>query len=103
MTTKMLVTGEIKPHIAQLLIWIIQTTFDSGGDGTSFLYLRNYSIDQLVESGVLTNLPYDWQIIKDDKYLFIGENEEWVMITDNENEFEAEIKRHGLYDCFVIY
>ena len=116
--TKLPITDEIKPHIAQLLSWIFQTTLNSGGDGTAFLYLRDHSIEQLVESGVLANLPDGWeiiecdvladapdgqQIIKNDKYLAIGENQEWVIITDSKSEFEIEIERQRFYDCFVVY
>ena len=67
------------------------------------LYLRDHSIEQLVESGILVNSPDGWQIIKNDKYLFIGENQEWVIITDSKSEFETEIERQRFYDCLVAY
>lgn len=101
--TKIPITDEIKPHVVQLLDWIFQTTSNSGGDGTAFLYLRNHSIEQLVESGILANSPDGWEIVKNDKYLFIGENQEWVIITDNKSEFETEIERQRFYDCLVVY
>ena len=75
-----------KQHVLNILHWLIDGVLSSGGDGDGIWYSKFYSvadIKKLIEDEKL--LPGFWKMeFKEDGSLHLGDNQEWLTITNNE-------------------
>ena len=80
-----------KEHTLTFIKWLIEEVQSSGGDGDGVWYSKLYSIQDIKEL-ILTNdlLPDHWMVEVGEDYISMGENEEWLIITNSEKNFKNQ-------------
>lgn len=81
---------ESRPHLLKLIDFIYNEVGRAGGDGDALWYSRFYEIKDIKalveEYNEKTRFP--WEVKTDgDNTLHWGTNQEWVIITNNEEEY----------------
>jgi hypothetical protein len=81
-----------KEHVIILLRWLVEEVLSAGGDGDGIWYSKYFdvaAIEKLIEDENL--LPKFWKmtISKDSDSLSLGDNQEWLTITNIESEFTS--------------
>lgn len=78
-------------HLFNLIKWLIEEVRSMGGDGDGIWYTRNYHIDYIYNFIKENNLlPSYWNIeIENNSYLYLGENQESLIITDDKKLFNS--------------
>lgn len=80
------ICGQTRPHIKRLINWLITEVISAGGDGDALWYSRFYHVDEILP--VLQECElYDFVIYKKENSITIGKDQEWFMITNNEEDW----------------
>ncbi len=75
--------------VKEILNWLIEEIQSAGGDGDGIWYSKYYNIKDiktLLSDGLL---PKHWKIEEKNGELHVGENQEWLLITNNEHSFSS--------------
>jgi len=80
-----------KEHVITFIKWLIDEVKSSGGDGDGIWYSRYYSTSDIKEL-IIDNglLPDHWMIEVGDEYISMGENQEWLIITNSEKNYNNQ-------------
>lgn len=78
-----------KQHILKLIDFLYNEVISAGGDGDSLWYSRYYDINEIekVLAEYNSQLKFPWQINLSGKTIQWGENQEWVIITNDEQVY----------------
>ena len=78
-----------KEHVKEMVKWLIDEVLASGGDGDGIWYSKYFNVDE-IETLIKENnlLPDFWKMEKKEDGLRIGDNQEWLFITNNKNSFD---------------
>jgi len=82
--------NENKERVISIIKWLINEVLSSGGDGHGIWYSKFYKVDdikRLIWEYKL--LPQHWEIEEKDGDLHLGENQEWLIISNDEAAFEC--------------
>lgn len=75
-----------KPHIKRLINWLIAEVISAGGDGDALWYSQYYHVDDILP--VLQECElYNFTIDKKEDSITIGKDQEWMIITNNEEDW----------------
>jgi hypothetical protein len=77
-------------HLINIIKWLIDEVRRSGGDGDGLWYSKIYSMDD-IKQFILDNnlLPDYWRMDVENGVLSLGDNQEWLMITNDKYTFET--------------
>lgn len=84
-----------KHHVKALLIWLANEAISAGGDGDAAWYSHFHSIDEIcpileeVNAELKEKIKLNWTIKRSADFINWGENQEWVMIYFNEEQFKS--------------
>jgi hypothetical protein len=85
--------GEVhtKEHLMKLIDLIYNEVIDAGGDGDAVWYSRFYDINDILPLIKEYNdkLKFPWEIHIKDKRIDWGNDQEWAIITNDENEYNG--------------
>lgn len=74
-------------HMESLIKWLLDEVMSSGGDGDGIWYAQNHSIDDIKKFIEDRNLlPKYWIMKEVNGRLELGENQESLTITNNEED-----------------
>jgi len=79
-----------KEHIKTLIKWMIDEVLSASGDGDGIWYSKYYSladIEKFITDEKL--LPEYWTMENKNDMLHIGENQEWLSITNSKHHFDT--------------
>ena len=72
-----------KEHIKFLINWLYDEVISAGGDGDALWYSEYFHVDEILPLVKELNIKFKWEIEKKDECISIGENQEWILITNN--------------------
>jgi hypothetical protein len=75
-------------RVKTIIGWLINEVQSAGGDGDGIWYSKYYDI-QDIKRIILTSclLPDYWKLEEKNGELHVGENQEWLIITNNKDSF----------------
>lgn len=80
-----------KDRIMLLIKLLIDEVLSAGGDGDGIWYSKSYSIIDIKELIIANNLlPKYWTLEEKGLALHLGENQEWLLITNDKNDFDNQ-------------
>lgn len=79
-----------KPHFITLLKWLVNEVRNSCGDGDALLYLRSYSIDDVlpIVEEVNKEIPWPWIIERNGDTINWYDGQEGMTITTDEQVYK---------------
>jgi hypothetical protein len=80
-----------KEHLINLLRLIQQEVLSAGGDGDTLWYSRFYDVHEIkpLIKKVNAEMNHPWEIIVESKTIHWGTNQEWAIITNDEQAFNS--------------
>ena len=78
-------------HLTKLIDVIFHEVLSAGGDGDVLWYSRFYDINDILPLIKTYNdkLEYKWNIVVKNNTIHWGDNQEWVIITNDENFYNT--------------
>lgn len=74
-------------HAETVIKWLLEEVMSAGGDGIWYSkYLSISQIESIITNGNL--LPKYWTMEVKNGELHLGENQEWLIITNDKNSFD---------------
>lgn len=88
-------------HVKNLIKRLIDEVLSASGDGDAFWYSKYYDVKDIKQFIIDNNLLPKWWVIKEfNKCILVGENQECLFITNDEESFKC---RSPLYQVTLEY
>lgn len=90
-----------KEHTINLIKWLIQEVLHSGGDGDGIWYSKYFDVKdiiKLIEEEKL--LPKFWEIKVGEKDASVGQDQEWLFITNEKEVFDRRPSWQQVAICY---